>query len=553
LSPGGYFFTNLLIHTLNTGLVFIAINKLLKLLKYNAGEYGALIISAAVACWFGIHPMHVESVAWLFERKDVLYTFFYLFGLVTYLNYVSTTKQKWLFITLLLFGASCISKPMAVVFPATLLLVDYLLGRNFKWTPLLEKIPFVVLSIIIGAITLHTQSKDHAFSLSFPFITKIMIASYSFLAYIGKLFLPVHLSGFYPYPFLPGQSPPFIFYVSPLIALVVVSLPLYLTSKKNKTYFKIVVFAYGFYLVNIALVLQFFSVGFAIISDRYSYISYIGLFFMLAYFLNELYIKADASKKTALQTTVLLLTLVLAYMGYQRTLVWQNTETMLTNVIEQYPAQVPQAYKYLGIYYGKQGRTQDAFNCYNTLINTMHERDADAYCNMGSVYMSVNKIDSAVKYLTESLQIDSNVFMSYRNLGIIYANKGDYQTAFAYYNKAMKIYPNDEGLYNNIGYAHMSTKQYSNAINDYNFLIHLSPDNALYYFNRGVAEYTLNNINEATEDFERTITLPVMAENQSYNLRASAAHNLSVIYKDKGDKEKSSYYDSMTQQLGGVK
>ncbi len=530
-----------------------------------------------VSLWFGIHPMHVESVGWLFERKDVLYTFFYLCGLLSYIKHLSvvssqrsvknqhvstvvpftiynspvTIYNKWYLLTFIFFIASCLSKPMAVVFPASLILIDFLPGRRFSPNVWIEKIPFALLSLIIGALTLHTQKEAHAFIYSFSFSDRFFIASYSFLEYIVKLFLPLHLSGFYPYPVNPGESLPAYFYFKPVLVLLITVLPLYFTYKKNKTWFRVLAFGLGFYLVNIALVLQFLSVGSAIISDRYSYMSYIGLFFILACFINELFQKSSVPVKNMVLIAGILFSSWLGYLCYERTKVWHDTETMLTDVINQYPEKVPQAYKYLGIYYGQNNRPQDAFNCYDVLINKMHLKDADAYCNMGSVYMSLNNFKEAVKYLTASLQIDSNLFMSYRNLGIICADTGNYTAAMQYYNKAKSIYPYDEGLYNNISYAHVALKQYAEAINDYNILLKLSPDNALYYFNRGVAEYSMGNIDAATDDFGKTLSMPVTQQNAQYHLDANAAFNLSVIFKNKGDAQKASYYSSEAQRLGG--
>ena len=549
-TPFGYFFTNVLLHVANTALVFFVIRNLMNLFRKGIKQEQTLLIAGLVSIWFGIHPMHVESVGWLFERKDVLYTFFYLSGLLTYLSYLKNKKVKRLVYVFLLFICACMSKPMAVVFPASLLLIDYLLSRKFNSSVWVEKIPFFALSLIIGFLTLHTQKEANAFAYTFPLTDRFFIASYSFLEYIVKLFYPLHLSGFYPYPMNPGESLPWYFYLRPLLVLLVTAVPLYLTYKKNRTWFKVLVFGLGFYLVNIVLVLQFLSVGSAIISDRYSYISYIGLLFILACFFNELFQQENVIIKNAVLIAGISFSVFWGYLCYERTEAWQNTETMLSDVINQYPEKVPQAYKYLGVYYGETNRPKDAFNCYDILINKMHLKDADAYCNMGSVLMSLNNIRDAARYLTISLQIDSNSFMSYRNLGIINADTGNYQAAFYYYNKANRIYPYDEGLYNNISLAHVATKQFGEAIKDYDFLLRLNPDNSLYYFNRGVAEYTIGNKDAAADDFSKTLSMPVMQQNAQYHLPANAAYNLSVIYKDKGDAQKSDEYAKEAQQLG---
>jgi len=549
-SAFGYFFTNVILHIANTALTFLIIKNLLSQYKPDLKKDSGVIIAGIASLWFGIHPMHVESVGWLFERKDVLYTFFYLAGLLAYIKYIKTQTSGWYLGVFLLFICSCLSKPMAVVFPGSLLLIDYFLGRKFKAVVWFEKFPLILFSLIIGFLTLHTQKEANAFMYSFPLTDRFFIASYSFIEYIVKLFYPLHLSGFYPYPMSLGDSLPAYFYVMPVLVLLITVLPLYLTYKKNKTAFKVVVFGLGFYTVNIALVLQFFSVGSAIISDRYSYISYIGLFFILAYFLNELFQRNDVLIKNVVVSGAFLFSVFLGYLCYERTQAWHNTETMLTDVIRQYPEKVPQAYKYLGIYYGENNRAQDAFNCYDVLINKMHLKDADAYCNMGAVFLSQNKFKEAAKYLSACLQIDSNSFMAYRNLGQICADTGNYPAAFRYYEKAKSIYPNDEGLYFSISLVHVANKQYADAINDYNLLIRMNPDNAKYYYNRGITEYSIGNKDAAIDDFIKTLAMPVTQQNAAYYMDANSAYNLSIIYKEKGDTQKASGYESEAKQLG---
>ncbi len=613
-SPFGYFFTNVLFHLGSTAMVFFIIKKLLISFWGNAKMKPTLLIAGIVSLWFGIHPMHVESVGWLFERKDVLYTFFYLLGLLFYIKYVNGEKSKGMFILNILltilslwaliglsgpsfhfmvksfhitiwppvvllplaiffaiaalgelkfikvkvelfyvfefFFFALISKPMAVVFPFSILLIDFFLNRKFKKNVLIEKIPFLALSFVIGLLTLQTQDANHALDSVFPLSDRFFIACYSFTEYIVKLFFPFHLSGFYPYPVNPGTSLPTEFYLRPLLLILVTVVPLYFTYKKNKAWFKVLAFGLGFYLVNIALVLQFFSVGNAIISDRYSYMSYIGLFFIIAYFLNVLIEKSSESVRFAIMTAGVLFTAMLGYLCFDRTYAWTNTETMLTDVINQYPEKVPQAYKYLGIYYGETGRPKDAFNCYDIVINKMHLMDPQAYCNMGMVYIALNNLKEAGKYLLMSIKLDSNSFMSYRNLGQICLDTGNYAGAFHYFDKAKSIYANDEGLYFEISLAHVATQQYAEAVKDYNLLLQMNPDNAKYYYNRGIAEYSLGQKDAATDDFKKTLSMPVTPQNAPYHMDANSAHNLSVLSKERGDTKAAEQYDEMAKKLG---
>jgi protein O-mannosyl-transferase len=347
----------------------------------------------------------------------------------------------------------------------------------------------------------------------------------------------------------PGEPLPSYFYIMPVLVLIIAGVPLFFTYKKNKVWFRILAFGFGFYLVNIALVLQFLSVGSAIISDRYSYISYIGLFFILACLLNELIQKGSESLRYAAIGACMVFTGFFGYLCFERTFAWSNTETMLTDVINQYPEKVPQAYKYLGIYYGENNRPKDAFNCYDVLINKMHLKDPQAYCNMGTVYLSLNNIKEAAKYFSASLQMDSTLFMSYLNLGEICADTGNFPAAFRYYDKAKSLYRDDERLYFNISLAHVATKQYAEAVNDYNILIGMNPDNAKYFYNRGIAEYSLGNKDAALEDFKKTLSMPVTPQNAQFHMDLNSALNLSVIYKERGDTKTASEYEALAQKL----
>jgi len=214
LNPQWYHFVNILLHLVNTVLVFFFIYRL-------AGK--KLIPAIIVSVFFGIHPMHVESVTWVAERKDVLYTLFFMASLLTYLTYIKSGKNKFLLFTLLLFVFSVFSKAMGVVLPFVLLLVDYFLNRKFDRKMLLEKIPFLIVSLIIGIFAIQVQKQEAIGSFeAFSLPNRIAIGFYGFFMYIYKLILPLNLSSFHPYP--PkgeGGSYPFSFYASAICGIVI--------------------------------------------------------------------------------------------------------------------------------------------------------------------------------------------------------------------------------------------------------------------------------------------------------------------------------------------
>ena len=194
LNPKGYHEENVIFHLLNTLLVFLFI---FLLTRRN------LLMAAIVALFFGIHPMHVESVSWVSERKDVLYVFFFLAGLITYLRFLDTKRILWYILTLLLFVLSCLSKGMAVVFPVIMLLIDYLRNDKLQLKIIFNKIPFFVLSLVFGVISFRIQSGGAIADMQvFTIFQRMMFASYGAIMYVVKFFAPVNLSAFYPYPTL---------------------------------------------------------------------------------------------------------------------------------------------------------------------------------------------------------------------------------------------------------------------------------------------------------------------------------------------------------------
>ena len=272
LNPFTYHFTNLLFHLINTFLVFYFIYLI------SEKQIGTALITAVL---FGIHPMHVESVAWVSERKDVLFTCFFLAAASTYWHYISSGKSKTYVFALLLFLASLLSKATAVTLPLVLLLLDYYKGRKLNMQLIIEKIPFFILSIIFGLLTIKYQSQGAIGDLDdFSALERIMFASYGFVMYALKFLLPFNLSAFYPYP--ATENMPILFKIAPLLAVIMLALAAFSLKKT-----KVIAFGLTFYAFTVFLTLQFISVGGAVMADRYTYVPYIGLSFIIAYYLNK--------------------------------------------------------------------------------------------------------------------------------------------------------------------------------------------------------------------------------------------------------------------------
>ncbi len=546
LTPWSYYLTNILIHIANTILVFFLFIQLCRLLKLT--ESAGLFVASFGALWFGIHPMHVESVSWIAERKDVLYAFFYISGMLTYLSYHTQQYKKWLIFTLLLFIASCLSKPMAVVFPVSLLCLDLLLQRPIGFKLVLEKWHFFLLSLLVGGAAVYTQSRTGAVA-DFGVLTlaeRIMYASYGFVMYVAKVFNPTHLSTFYPYPyrFITGELPS-IYYAAPFLALGIIAIPGYIVYKWKRQFFHIYTFGMGFFIANVIFVLQFISVGAAIMADRYSYVAYIGLFFLLAVLAQGIAHKLS-SAKAAIITALLLLSAGLAGICHERTKVWYTSETLLSDAIEKYPYRALLSYKWRGHYYLANGDLDKALEDYN-LLATIRAADKVVLANIERIKImkAMGGSIPMTNIPTQATNIDPTPYQTYLDSAITLLKTNDTGAAFIRYIKAIRANPSlaEKSLAENSNNL-VQSQQYPLAILQYNMLLKLNASNPFYYFLRGCAYFGTNNMNAAISDWE------IAGNMNNHDVQQSAAYNLSVAY-DSVRKPKQAYqYVLKAQKLG---
>lgn len=462
LEPEGYHYTNLLLHLFNTLLVFVFIYILT----------GKRVVAAAVtSLLFGLLPVHVESVAWISERKDVLYTFFFLLSLISYQYFIRNNVRKFYFLTLLFFFCSLLSKAMAASLPLVLLLIDYYMNRDWSRKILLEKIPFVILSIAFGLLAMYIQSEYGALvkGPDLPVFRRLLHASYGFVEYIPKIIVPSGLSAFYPYPypFRNGSSVmnfvPLILYATFIITLLMVAFIAYSIIKKSK-YSSIVVFGILFYAITIALVLQFFPVGSAVMADRYAYIPSIGLLFIIAEFFTIAY--NDPKYKVLVITGLSIYSVFLFGMTYERCKVWKNDEAIWTDVLNKYPndSRVSIALKNRAINYMDIGNYPAALNDFNAYLRS-NPGDADALDKAGKIYARhMNDVDRALAYFQAGYQANPlNVDVVY-DLAIIYGVKGDHNNSLNYFLKVMELKGvGDSQLFQYIGNCYRNLGQAEKA------------------------------------------------------------------------------------------
>lgn len=526
--PGAMAFivTNTGIHLLNTSLVFF--------LAYRLSRQNGWV-GLFVAVLWGLHPMHVESVIWVSERKDVLYTFFFLAACLTYLRYRTSGAVHWFLLTLILFVLACLSKAMAVVLPFVLLLLDYWEAKDqglktvTKPSVWIEKIPFLLIAVLVGLIATNVQAGGdfHGWLLRIaekkdavgqePFAARWLVyGSYGFLMYLVKLVAPFRLSAFYPYP-ENVRNIELHHWLGPVAFLLVVGYAVwqFFTAKTERQ--RLVAFGLGFFLITILLVLQFMTVGAAIMADRYSYLSYVGLLFLVVY---GLYLLTNQTpSRFRLATVGLTLFAILCfYRTTGQVQVWKNTETLWTHALHFYPDN-DQMREGLGDYYGKQNRIDEALHQFQAAVANGSSR-YHCYEGLGNAYGLKNEFAKALEMYNRAIQLDSTRGDVYYNRGLTYNKVTRFQDALRDFNKALALTPGKDTLVLPArGFTYLQLKQYRASLADYDRYLRHKPTDPTALHNRGVNRFYLGDRAGALADIRRAVALKPDYEEARNNLR----------------------------------
>jgi len=534
--PGWYHWVNLLFHLMNTLLTFFFI--------YNLTDKNS-VIAAICALLFGIHPMHVESVAWISARKDVLYSFFFLLALIAWLKYLSSKSRSVLFYTLslVLFILSVLCKPAAVIFPVIILLIGFYKKRPFKSSSLFEAIPFFIISVFFGLIAVKAQSQTSITEWdAIGIFYRIMFASYGLLAYLVKFLFPFHLSAFYPYPtrFPITETLPLIYYLAPFIIAGLFIL-VFISLKHSRDY----IFGFLFFFFNVALVLQFISVGASMMADRYTYLPYLGLSFIVGALSDRVFNRSLSSSKPLKFIALSMLIgygLMLSILTRQRIRVWENSNMLWSDVISKYPGQVATAYKNRGNYLVRDEKEYEkGLQDYNAFI-AIEPKNATIFNNRGNLYFLMGQFDLSLKDYNVSLSIDSNYYDGLVNRSLLLMKMNKFDLALRDINQAILQKPGIPANYKTRAWCYLQSGNYKAAIKDYDKIIVWGPPDASSYLYRGIAQFNSKRLQESMNDFSAAIkTDPALTD---------AWFNRSQVYFRLGDYKNAVEDARKAQQLG---
>lgn len=527
LFPFIYHLNNYILHLLNTALVFWFVWRLTS---------GSRWVAFGTALLFGIHPMHVESVAWVTERKDVLVGFFYFGCLVAYCYWQERRRKRYYVIAWVSLFLSFLAKPMGVVIPFLLLWMDWYRGRKWTRAVIVEKLPFLALSVFFGAYNVYLHTELGKMKQIFGVLPgeSFLVACHGILFYCGKLFAPFQLSAFYMNPPRVGGFLPPGHYAAPLVVgtlLIAVVYSVRLT--------RIAAFGTGFFLLTLFPTLQLISTdAMMVVADRYTYIPYVGLFMMLTTFITWAYRTLPRLLKPLWVLGISAYVIFFAVAAWGRCADWKDGYTLWTSsfrhmrkeptavlfvlegmldrgwfdrAIADFPQELREtpafgtAYFKRGLSFLKLKRFNEALEDFTTAI----QKDpglVSAYLNRGFVYDQLDQPEKAIADFTTAIEHDPEYALAYANRGHVYYKKlQNNEAALKDYNKAVELKAKNPGVYNNRGALYAEIGEPQKAIADYTQSIALLYGYAVPHFNRGLLYMEAGQYRRAIGDFERVV------------------------------------------------
>ncbi|MBI5741577.1 MAG: tetratricopeptide repeat protein [Nitrospirae bacterium] len=504
LNPLGHHLSNNVLHSVNTFIVVLLVVRLWESgPKCSNGLNGlnkGFIAAATTGLLFGLHPVHVESVAWVSERKDLLCAMFYLLSIISYLH-DKTFKTYFFFILALL------SKPMAVSLPAVLLVLDfYPLERVRSFpslrTALVKKIPFIGLGVGSSLLTLSAQHAGGtmAFMETVPAPARMLVAVKALSAYLVNIILPLNLVPYYPYPEQVSLLSPE--YISAALLITAISAGVYAFKKR-----KLLPAIWVYYVVTLFPVLGLVQVGSQAMADRYTYLPGIGPFLAAGAGAAWLCMKFSGLETRGLflklfgAGAALLLLLALSYLTVRQTGIWRNSETLWSYVIEREPVRCFFAYNNRGLAFSRSGELDRAVADLRKAV-TLKPGYADAHANLGIVYYKQGRLKEAVDEYMTAIRLNPGFAAARKNLASALYTGGHYAEALEHYRVVAELRPDDAGALADLGSAYGAVGAFDKAIEHFREALRLDPDHAEAHYNLAVAYSATGRADEARGHYD---------------------------------------------------
>jgi tetratricopeptide (TPR) repeat protein len=446
MNPTGHHFVNIALHFLNSTLLFLLLNRYTDFLWR----------SAAVAVLFALHPLHVESVAWAAERKDVLSALFWLLTLYLYAKYVKRPGLLPYTLVLTSFAMGLLAKPMLVTLPFVMLLLDYWPLRRFESTfkdsikrvnnklaiIFIDKIPFILLTVASSTITIYAQ-KAVISSVSTTSITsRIFNALAAYQSYLFKTILPLDLTIFYPF----NHELPILQILCATVLLLTVT-TIAVRQRQAKPYFFV---GWFWYLLTLIPVIGIVQVGLQSMADRYTYIPLIGIFLLIVWGIDEI-TKELLYRRTVLTILTMATILACSVTTWRQVSYWKNNTTLFTHALNSTQNNFI-AHFLLGCDLEKKGQLNEAIVSYKATLKVNPFYGA-AYAKLGKISYEAGNLDDAIDYYYKELFVSPLSVNCRNNLGIALAEKGKFDEAIGHFTHALTLEPGYVQVQNNLKHA----------------------------------------------------------------------------------------------------
>ena len=480
--PSLFHKTNLILHILNSILTYLILRRI----------FSAMYPALFAALLFAVHPLHVESVAWITERKDVLFGLFLLLSLWVYQS-DATGRFGWRYwLSLFLFILSGLSKGQAVMLVPALLVLDFIAGKaTLQKSYIMRVLPFVFIGLAIGLLAVYTQQQQAnvRVQVGYGFFAQMLVGFQGIWFYLSRTLVPFELSAFYPYPDI-SDGIPFGLWFSGIAGIVAL-----LAGLWSYRYDKLVFAGFAFFLLTILPVLQFLPVGNAMAADRYYYIPAIGAFILMAAALQK-WVSQYGIKGWILPMVCII---IMGYFGRLRTYVWKDSFSLWENVITNYPTAAI-AWNSLANAYYEQNRYGDAITYFEEALK-LDQSDPKSYNNLGNCYDRTGRPEAAIPLFKKALEIRPNDAMVYTNLGVAYDRLGQLDSAVAAQTRSVELMPTPLG-YTNLANVLEKQGNFEASAAYCRKALEMDPGYALAHNNLGVALYRLGQMEAAVQSLQ---------------------------------------------------
>ncbi len=540
LNAGGYHLTNVILHLMSCLLLFWLFNRMT----------GTIWRSAFVAALFALHPLHVESVAWIAERKDVLSAFFWMLTLCLYVYYTEKPVIRRYLPVLLCFACALMSKPMVVTLPIVMILLDYWpldrlqlqkimtnipeaiqsstskakkknklkkealkknifpsrvqklseprIGGIIPLWQLWEKLPFFVLSAVLVIITLYNpNTPDVPEATNIKLVSRLVNAPLAFVTYLVKTFWPHNMAILYPFT---DQIPLWQVVGATLLILVITSFVIVMANRLPYLFA-----GWFWYAITIAPVIGIIQISLTApyaMADRYHYLPSIGLAIMMAWGIPTL-IKSEEIRRRLVFPAGIIFLAILSFLSWNQCGCWKDSINLWSHALMVTKDKYLMYYN-RGFAYHDLGQYQRAIEDFNEAIRLKPDY-ATAYTGRGVVSGELGQYQRAIEDFNEAIRLKPDYTKAYTNRGFTYGESGQYQLAIEDYNQAIRLNPNYDTPYYNRGNVYAKLGQYQRAIEDFNEAIRLNQDYAEAYNNRGTTYAKLGRL--SIGDYNQAIHL----------------------------------------------